>query len=490
MPTISLQQQSDLNELSEQLHDPLIAVLRDQGALTYVVGGSVRDTLLSRSFHDIDFVVVAGTQALMLESGFTQVGRDFPVFLHPKNSTQFALARVERSLGVGHGDFSFDVGAVVTLDEDLIRRDFTINAMAVGSDTKLIDPYGGYADLQSRTLRHISASFSEDPLRVFRGARFMAQLSAWDFKLDQHTAQVFKQMSLNDTLASLSAERVWAETELALNSVGATEFFNTLAATHCLSPWFIELANPNPAETQLLGTEQSELSSENSALGADSSTGTGTFNLSGVISTEINQIAIKALVLACARSKQTEVRFAALMSAPYLQSQSDQSQSDQLLTLCQRLKVPQSYQRLLLQLHTHFWSLIHLADNDSNKDQATRAAVLLNLLTELGALKNSEAVTTFCGAIIPTAQALDENQNAMPLTNPQGLSHSSKLLQLAVCATQLLRQAADLLIQLNHASLKQQQPEIFTDKTGAQIGQIIEAWRLEKLTNLLRSNLT
>ena len=227
-----------------------------------MVGGSVRDTLLSRSFHDIDFVVVAGTQALMLESGFTQVGRDFPVFLHPKNSTQFALARVERSLGVGHGDFSFDVGAVVTLDEDLIRRDFTINAMAVGSDTKLIDPYGGYADLQSRTLRHISASFSEDPLRVFRGARFMAQLSAWDFKLDQHTAQVFKQMSLNDTLASLSAERVWAETELALNSVGATEFFNTLAATHCLSPWFIELANPNPAETQLLGTEQSELSSE------------------------------------------------------------------------------------------------------------------------------------------------------------------------------------------------------------------------------------
>ena len=123
MPTISLQQQSDLNELSEQLRDPLIAALRDQGALTYVVGGSVRDTLLSRSFHDIDFVVVAGTQALMLESGFTQVGRDFPVFLHPKNSTQFALARLERSIGVGHGDFSFDVESVVTLDEDLIRRD-------------------------------------------------------------------------------------------------------------------------------------------------------------------------------------------------------------------------------------------------------------------------------------------------------------------------------------------------------------------------------
>ena len=141
-------------------------------------------------------------------------------------------------------------------------------------------------------------------------------------------------------------------------------------------------------------------------------------------------------------------------------------------------------------MQAHFWPLIHLASNDTNEAHSTRAAVLLNLLTELGTLKNSEAVTTFCDALIPTAQALDECQNAKPQTSPKVQHHSSGLIQRARCATQLLKKAADLLVKLNHASLKQQQPEIFTDKTGAQIGQIIEAWRLENLANLLRSNLT
>ena len=494
MPTISLQQQSDLSELSDQLNDPLIVSMRDQGVLTYVVGGSVRDTLLARDFHDIDFVVVAGTQALMLACGFTQVGRDFPVFLHPTNSTQFALARLERSIGVGHGDFSFDVESVVTLDEDLIRRDFTINAMAVGPGGKLIDPYGGFADLQSRTLRHISASFSEDPLRVFRGARFLAQLSAWGFKLDKQTARVFEQMSLSGGLANLSAERVWIETELALSADGATDFFKTLAATNCLSPWFIELSDQAQglALTQLC-PDSTGLSNENTtsstAVGAALNTGAARCSSVPSDSVGIDQTAIMALTLACAHTKQTEVRFAALMGAPCLR-QKGPSQSAQLLKLCQRLKVPQSYQRLLLQLQAHFWPLIHLASNDTNEAHSTRAAVLLNLLTELGALKNSEAVTTFCDALIPTAQALDECQNAKPQTSPKVQHHSSGLIQRARCATQLLKKAADLLVKLNHASLKQQQPEIFTDKTGAQIGQIIEAWRLENLANLLRSNLT
>jgi tRNA nucleotidyltransferase (CCA-adding enzyme) len=138
----------------------------------YLVGGAVRDTLLGRTVTERDYVVVGATPAQMLAKGFTQVGKDFPVFLHPKTSEEYALARTERKMGSGYTGFECDASSSVTLEEDLKRRDLTVNAIARDQDGELIDPYHGKEDLQNKILRHVSEAFSEDPLRVFRVARF------------------------------------------------------------------------------------------------------------------------------------------------------------------------------------------------------------------------------------------------------------------------------------------------------------------------------
>ncbi|MDE2360447.1 MAG: multifunctional CCA tRNA nucleotidyl transferase/2'3'-cyclic phosphodiesterase/2'nucleotidase/phosphatase, partial [Betaproteobacteria bacterium] len=143
----------------------------------YRVGGSVRDELLGREAGDRDFVVVGATPEIMLAAGYTPVGRDFPVFLHPETRDEYALARTERKSGRGYRGFRFFATAEVTLEDDLRRRDLTINAMARADDGRLIDPYGGEADLRSGVLRHVSAAFAEDPLRVLRVARFAARFA-------------------------------------------------------------------------------------------------------------------------------------------------------------------------------------------------------------------------------------------------------------------------------------------------------------------------
>ena len=182
----------------------------------YLVGGAVRDTLLGRTVTERDYVVVGATPAQMLAKGFTQVGKDFPVFLHPKTSEEYALARTERKMGSGYTGFECDASTSVTLEEDLKRRDLTVNAIARDQDGELIDPYHGQQDLQNKVLRHVSNAFSEDPLRVFRVARFATRYAYLGFTIAEETLSLMTAMAKSGELTSLSAERVWQETKRSL----------------------------------------------------------------------------------------------------------------------------------------------------------------------------------------------------------------------------------------------------------------------------------
>ena len=196
------------------------------GAKTYLVGGAVRDELLNATPSEFDWVVVGATPERMLARGFNQVGRDFPVFLEPKSGQQYALARTERRTGPGHADFVCHAAPDVTLEEDLARRDLTINAMARDGNGNLIDPHNGQRDIDDRVLRHVSPAFAEDPLRVFRVARFAAQLP--DFEIAGDTLALMR--SMVDELSALSGERVFEELRKAAGMPRPEPFFETLIA--------------------------------------------------------------------------------------------------------------------------------------------------------------------------------------------------------------------------------------------------------------------
>ena len=209
----------------------------------YLVGGAVRDELLGRPVEDLDYVVVGATAEQMLKFGFSRVGADFPVFLHPKSKDEYALARTERKSGVGHKGFNVDFEPSVTLEQDLERRDLTINAIAKGSTGELVDPFNGQADLANRVLRHVSEAFLEDPLRVLRVARFAAQLAPWDFTIDQQTLALMTRLAQSGELATLTPERVFKETEKALESAHPEIYFQVLQdcqALEILMPPLVE----------------------------------------------------------------------------------------------------------------------------------------------------------------------------------------------------------------------------------------------------------
>lgn len=182
----------------------------------YKVGGAVRDRLLGRPVSDIDWVVVGARAEELAALGYRPVGDDFPVFLHPQSGEEYALARTERKSGLGYGGFTFHADPGVTLEQDLIRRDLTINAMAEDADGRVVDPYGGQADLQARLLRHVSPAFAEDPLRVLRVARFAARYAALGFRVADETLTLMGQLAASGELASLTAERSWKEISRAL----------------------------------------------------------------------------------------------------------------------------------------------------------------------------------------------------------------------------------------------------------------------------------
>ena len=208
---------------------------------TYLVGGAVRDALLKLPVKDRDWVVVGATPEAMLAQGFQQVGRDFPVFLHPQSREEYALARTERKSGNGYTGFVTWSAPDVTLEQDLQRRDLTINAIAQREDGELIDPFHGERDLQARLLRHVSDAFNEDPLRVLRVARFAARFAHLNFRIADETQALMRQMAASGELSHLTAERVWKETEKALTSRNPQVYFQVLRDCGALEVLFPEL---------------------------------------------------------------------------------------------------------------------------------------------------------------------------------------------------------------------------------------------------------
>ena len=211
---------------------------------TYQVGGSIRDELLGVEPHDKDWVVVGSSPEEMVSNGFKPIGKDFPVFLHPTTKEEYALARTERKTGHGYHGFNFYYGKEVTLEEDLSRRDFTINAIAKDSDGNIIDPYGGRDDIKNKIFRHVSDAFSEDPLRAIRLARFHTYEHLKDFTIDHTTEKMLEEIVNSGEIANLSSDRIWTETDRALSSENPNIFFEVIIKYKMHSPFFDKLRVP------------------------------------------------------------------------------------------------------------------------------------------------------------------------------------------------------------------------------------------------------
>jgi tRNA nucleotidyltransferase (CCA-adding enzyme) len=257
---------------------------------TYLVGGAVRDTLLGRPYTERDYVVVGAQPDDLLALGYRPVGKDFPVFLHPQTGDQYALARTERKTGAGYYGFATRFSPDVTLEEDLARRDLTINAMAQSIDdgagaSDIVDPYGGRRDLEARILRHVSPAFVEDPLRVLRVARFAARFAPLGFTIAPETLQLMQDIVRSGEMQALVAERVWVETERALGEKKPTVYFEVLRQCGALAALFPEI-------DRLFGVPQPE-------------------QWHPEIDTGIHTLQV--LDVACELSNETTVRFAALV---------------------------------------------------------------------------------------------------------------------------------------------------------------------------------
>jgi tRNA nucleotidyltransferase (CCA-adding enzyme) len=219
----------------------LVRFAGDKGLQIYQVGGSVRDQLLGLPVTERDWVVVGATPQQMEQLGYRQVGKDFPVFLHPQTHEEYALARTERKVAPGYKGFTVHAAPDVTLDEDLRRRDLTVNAMARAADGTLIDPFDGRGDLERRLLRHVSPAFSEDPLRILRVARFAARFAPLGFTVAGETLSLMREMTEAGEVEALVPERVWVELARALGEARPSRFFEVLRACGALARLFPEI---------------------------------------------------------------------------------------------------------------------------------------------------------------------------------------------------------------------------------------------------------
>ena len=352
----------------------------------YEVGGAVRDSLLGLPVSERDFVVVGSTPAEMLGLGYRQVGRDFPVFLHPETSEEYALARTERKTGSGHTAFAVNASPDVTLEDDLERRDLTINAMARDADGRIIDPYGGTADLEQRVLRHVSDAFAEDPLRVLRVARFAARFSSLGFSVDDGTLELMRAIAASGELESLSPERIWQETEKALVATDPRAFFETLRDCGALGHVFPEL-------DRLFGVPQPP------RWHPEIDTGLHT---------------MMALAQAATLSEDPVVRFAVLVhdlgkgTTPKLllprHAGHEQRSLDLIEALGRRLRVPNRFLGLARSV-ARYHGMAH-------RSEELRPKKVLELLTEIGALRDASVLERFivaCAADIRGRTGLEES---------------------------------------------------------------------------------
>ena len=336
---------------------------------TYLVGGAVRDRLLGLPVKERDYVVVGATPAEMSARGFKPVGKDFPVFLHPETHEEYALARTERKTGRGYHGFEFFSASDVPLEEDLRRRDLTINAMAEDPQGTLVDPYHGQRDLKARALRHVAPAFVEDPVRVLRVARFAARFAALGFKVANETLALMRRMSDNGEVDALVPERIWQETSKALQSDRPAVFFQVLRDCGALAHVF-------PEVDRLFGVPQPE-------------------KYHPEIDTGVHVMLV--LDQAARLSDDSAVRFAALTHdlgkgttpkevLPHHYGHEERSVK-LVEALCERLRVPRDYRELAV-LAARYHGLAHRA-------QELRADTLLKLFNGCDAFRRPQRFEQF-----------------------------------------------------------------------------------------------
>lgn len=336
---------------------------------TWQVGGCVRDRLLGLPIKDHDWVVVGASPEALIEAGFRPVGKDFPVFLHPQTHEEYALARTERKTAPGYTGFQFHAAPDVTLEQDLARRDLTINAMAESGNGEIIDPFGGQKDLQARLLRHVSPAFVEDPVRILRVARFAARFAGLGFKVAEETMQLMREMVDNGEVEALVAERVWQEMQRALLGQQPAVFVQVLRDCGALAVLLPEI-------DRLFGVPQPEKHHPE-------------------VDTGVHTLMV--LEQAARLSDEAKVRFAALLH----DVGKGITPTDQLprhigheacgvplvKDLCRRLKVPKDYRELAVlvtRYHLHYHRVAEL-----------RPATLLETLEALDAFRRPERFEQF-----------------------------------------------------------------------------------------------
>jgi len=335
----------------------------------YLVGGAVRDSLLDRSVHERDWVVVGATPEEMTARGFRPVGRDFPVFLHPQTHEEYALARLERKVGPGYRGFVTEFSPQVTLEQDLLRRDLTINAMAQSEDGDLIDPYGGQDDVRRRVLRHVSPAFAEDPVRILRVARFLARYAPLGFRVAEETLAMMRSMVAAGEVDALVPERIWRELERTLGEPQPRAAIELLRACGALRSIMPEL-------DALFGVPQRpEWHPE----------------------IDTGEYTLLTLQVAVMRGASTPIRFALLMhdlgKALTPKDQWPRHHGHEQLgvsaieNLCSRLRVPLEFRELAVlasRYHTHVHRGLEL-----------RASTILELLEQSDAFRRPERFTDF-----------------------------------------------------------------------------------------------
>ncbi|MBT4836964.1 MAG: multifunctional CCA addition/repair protein [Methylococcales bacterium] len=335
----------------------------------YLVGGAVRDKLLNIPVKDRDWVVVGSTPDEMLKLGYLQVGKDFPVFLHPQTKEEYALARTEKKSGHGYHGFTCNTDKNISLLDDLTRRDLTINAIAESTDGQLIDPFNGISDIKNGLLRHISPAFKEDPVRILRTARFAARFSKFGFNIAHETHHLMKSMVQNNEVDHLVPERIWAELSKALEEQSPSQFFRSLESCGALDRIIPEIS-------QLFTTPQSHQHHP------EGDAGTHT---------------LMVLDLARQLSDDKTICFAALChdlgkgitAKEYLPKHPDHETNGQKLIkqICRRLKVPNQFKTFALivaKYHTH----LHKLNQQS-------ALEILTLLEKLSVFKQNSMLEAF-----------------------------------------------------------------------------------------------
>lgn len=398
----------------------------------YLVGGAVRDQLLNLQAPDRDWVVVGAHPRELLELGYRPVGKDFPVFLHPETQEEYALARQERKTAAGYTGFAFDTSTAVTLEDDLKRRDLTINAMAMDQQGNLVDPYGGYNDLQSRQLRHVSDAFIEDPVRILRVARFAARYSHLGFSVAEDTQKLMAEMVTNGEVDHLVSERVWKEFSRALSEPSPWVFIEVLKSCGALNRLLPEL-------DALFGTPQPRKHHPEVDCGVH---------------------ALLSLQQITTLTLSVEARFATLMhdlgkgTTPETELPSHHGHEIRSLPLinqlCDRLAVPNNHRELALavaEFHTHCHRALELTPK-----------TLLGVLKSLDAFRRPERFELFCYCCQADAQG------------------RTGLEQTPYPQAEYLRRALDQVRSISNAEIAAQ------GHTGAAFGQALHKQRLDTLT--------